>query len=465
MNYGCGSTGIPKRRNRRQRKQPPLRRQQRDPRPPVPRDCRRHHDARAGTTFNHHNGRPGPNSRDPLLMHQDLLNNMSHECPSEWIDVRVGGRFRHTPPGAQQDPAYHFIRLAKFLGPSCCRAHSQATGAQITPIMHYCYQLQFTCMYEGFQRQLPLPAPTLATAAATPIRPLPLEPTSAACLSLVILVCMGGMIHLLDCWLKGCMHRHKYCTRICPGTYRRREGPSPHKRVLAIVRRRMGQPEPSSVSCTLAMARRKSDTHWKPHLGRTLSIVCLLLFWGAQCVQADPLQHHNHPSPTATPLPRGQIITSHGVSAMQTTACKKRSFRRAQARALRHGETMYRGRLHTPASLSLHRLAHQANPRPARTLSVDPSTRQAYIRVLSWNCGGLHSARYTETLTWLADIRPHTPIDIVCLQETKWRDSSEFSNATWHCVHSGSGAAQAGILFLIHKSLITQDSIRFNHIQ
>ena len=108
-------------------------------------------------------------------------------------------------------------------------------------------------------------------------------------------------------------------------------------------------------------------------------------------------------------------------------------------------------------------LAHSHLPSPSLS-PQNPDAPDPYIRIITWNCGGLNSVRFTETLAWLASIRSHTPVDIVCLQETKWRDSAEFSSDDWNCVHSGSGESQAGILFLVHKSLAPQSQLRFNHL-
>ena len=75
---------------------------------------------------------------------------------------------------------------------------------------------------------------------------------------------------------------------------------------------------------------------------------------------------------------------------------------------------------------------------------------------------------YQEVLAWLRDeeSRGH-PVDVLCLQETAWKEDFEYitattseSDAQWHAIHAG-GPAKTGILILIRRALLPAASIRY----
>ena len=125
------------------------------------------------------------------------------------------------------------------------------------------------------------------------------------------------------------------------------------------------------------------------------------------------------------------------------SASSKRSFKRAQRRAIRDGIARYKGKMHTPDSLALKYVGQAAPRRPPS----QPCHQQGALRCVWWNAGGLHAGRYQELLGWL-DSQTTDPIHTVCIQEAHWADWAEYSSSNWMCIHSGIGSSQAGILFL-----------------
>ena len=126
------------------------------------------------------------------------------------------------------------------------------------------------------------------------------------------------------------------------------------------------------------------------------------------------------------------------------TRCVKRSFKRACARALTQGTTMYRGRVlrarEIPPSLQCSRPS-QPNRSPVR------QARHRGLRIFCWNAGGLGGGLYPELLTFLTDSR----YDAAIVLESKWQENMEVTTGPWSCLHSGCKTRkQAGILILIH---------------
>ena len=183
------------------------------------------------------------------------------------------------------------------------------------------------------------------------------------------------------------------------------------------------------------------------------------------CSLVVPTSSHR-PSPLLPAASREPVqpeLVAHGHRIAQLTPARKRAFRRAQIRAMQQGSTRYRGQQHDLRSLSALRLrpAHRP-PEHSRTDARPSLVRSSQVHFVSWNSGGLHAARFTELLARLhdRDAHPeHTP-KIVCVQETKWSQSSEFTSGQWRCIHSGMGDSSGGVLFMIHASLARTDQIR-----
>ena len=107
-----------------------------------------------------------------------------------------------------------------------------------------------------------------------------------------------------------------------------------------------------------------------------------------------------------------------------------------------------------------------STPGPPRRLQQCRPARR--LRVVSYNCGGLSATLYQELVAWLkAEETRGAPVDVLCIQETAWKEDFEFRTATnhplepqWHAIHAG-GPARTGILCLIRSSLLRADQIRY----
>ena len=180
-----------------------------------------------------------------------------------------------------------------------------------------------------------------------------------------------------------------------------------------------------------------------PALSRSLGTLCPLLHCGVTTA-APTAPAGVVPSPTAT---------------VRTLPCKrayKRAVQRAQASP--YQGTYYRGQW-----CSLHTLNQQYTSSPGVPRSHLPKSSPpgasydrsvARLRVASYNIGGLSQDAYAELMHFLAeqdaDTRPH----IVLLQETHWKDPSEYTTDLWHVVSTPSQpAASGGVAILVSSSL------------
>ena len=128
---------------------------------------------------------------------------------------------------------------------------------------------------------------------------------------------------------------------------------------------------------------------------------------------------------------------------------------------MRDGVAAYRGRIHDPQSLSLQYIGKDPTARkPASTSSRPDNT----LRVVTWNCGGLHQVRYAELLAWLDEQDSFDPVHVMCIQETHWPYHAEYSSGSRQFVHSSSGTASGGVLFIIHNSLTHNSAIRYAEV-
>ena len=92
------------------------------------------------------------------------------------------------------------------------------------------------------------------------------------------------------------------------------------------------------------------------------------------------------------------------------------------------------------------------HPRP----EAPKRRRNRRLKVLSYNCGGLTSALYTELLVWL---KLHQP-DIVFLQETHWSEDRTYTTDDWHVISSGCSVHHSGVMILLARNSFPQPCIR-----
>ena len=147
---------------------------------------------------------------------------------------------------------------------------------------------------------------------------------------------------------------------------------------------------------------------------------------------------------------------------------KKRSMKRAYARACRDGVCWYKGRPYTPADFP--KTLQNISTGTDLPKALKPSGRcdlQRYnqqhsskrrIQILSWNVGGLSQARLDEVRVWAMEQQ----IGIIALVETRWPWVSEWEDDKFLYVHSGKpGDRSSGILTMIAKWLCPSSNLRW----
>ena len=154
---------------------------------------------------------------------------------------------------------------------------------------------------------------------------------------------------------------------------------------------------------------------------------------------------------------------------------RKRSWRRAQNRAVQNGSTMYRGRKLTKQSVLSQRCQTSLNDNAKGFDTVHhnhgrgPSTkpkpgqqqRASRVRVFNWNAGGLSGDVFESIQLFLEQSK----IEIATIQETHWHFSSEWSTHAFYCIHSGcSKKGVGGCLTMISHKLCSSGKLRFQEI-
>ena len=138
-----------------------------------------------------------------------------------------------------------------------------------------------------------------------------------------------------------------------------------------------------------------------------------------------------------------------------TRPVRKRAFIRAQNRAARHGEAIYRGRRMTATQMGVQPLNNATPKRDHRSTSCPKNA----FRYLSWNAGGLTMEKYQELKHWL-NTNEAASFHLICIQETQWSSDSEYEFGNWSVIHSGSGSRSGGLLCIIHRSLAAPAQIK-----
>lgn len=152
--------------------------------------------------------------------------------------------------------------------------------------------------------------------------------------------------------------------------------------------------------------------------------------------------------------PRQEYAPSHPI--------RKRSYKRAIKRVQLHGFTWYQGQL-----LTSQHLPTPCHERPEVTSAPLPTTRNIRRRhshgcrysCLTWNIGGLSRESWDSFNEWLT----LQDIDIILLQESHWKHTSDWLQGRYFCLHSG-GNSHSGVLTMIAKSFCPADCISWADI-
>ena len=388
--------------------------------------------------------RPGPKSRgarthlpgSPLEVSFLQQSSSNFYVTSPCVDVRVGGNLGRSPPEAAPLGPQHTSLEAKLNDPSSLLLDALQVGVPGTQPLHVVSQSfnlpahfltrrRFRSFFSMAANLLPAQACWLAFVCAI---------ASLICRILALVRTRWGRRHWL--WR---------VVRVCPGIYRR-------KRCFSTILRGC-LPVRICGQCTTRPAVHKqarmpqTQIAPRPFSPRLLFWVAIVLM--VRLATAAPMD----PRQDTRTLP---ILRAYGQQAQQVTASCKRSFKRAQCRALRDGSTSYKGRLHTPSSLGLRGI----RPHRSQTVNSAPASTSS-LRFVTWNAGGLNALRYTELLGWLQQEREAgRPVHVMCVQETKWPYNAEYSHQHWFFVHSGMSQAQGGILFVVSRDIATPSQIR-----
>ena len=416
-------------------------------------------------------GRPGPKSR-ANDGHASRLH-LEHSCVGHLAvsrtphsrlacrvgDTRVGGSSGRCPPEALKPCPQNFTKIAKHNDPffrTFCRQYVCPLLTLPTSLMgwfptfiEFHPTITSTRHYLGASscvHQATLRADVRRSSAGA-------DPQASA-LSLSVLLSM----HVLLGIHRQTPPRPWTCTRCRPGSYRRRPG----------------------AFCRRALPSRRSDTAERGFDGpvampqhvtagptpRTIKQTCRCIWFFSILGRGASMQNTGtrgvdlkpHQPTLRTQPPQ---IAAYGHLAARLSTARKRSFKRAQLRVMRDGETMYRGRRHTADSLSLRYIGQRpVHPRQPATPPPPPNS----LRVITWNCGGLHSSRYAELMAWLNSSQAD-PVHVVMLQECHWPQSTEFHSDNWFHIYSGSGASQAGVMIIVNRSIAQPHQIRFAELQ
>ena len=400
-------------------------------------------------------GRPGPNAGGSMLF---AAHTWHHNTSQHATDTRVGGSQGRSPPEAPSTCLSECTAQAKLFDPNIPDASLNRLGALGPALVNV---LSFACLFYWFhcslgRQPLPLLRLWLVLIASMLQCTEQLPETSFA----QTLTCLAlGFLGQLGVWIQ---HKTQhpiisfFPTRMFPGCIRRRPG------ALRMPLLRAGsaasqQADHQDQSAFRLQGRSQHQPQRPPKPPYSLWLYLLL-----QCLvigtKASPstCAHSLDAITLGQTSPPRSVLRAHGAFAQQLSMSRKRSFKRAQTRALRDGVTTYKGRQHTPGSLSL-KYVGLAPPRHLKPPMPNPEC----LRFLTWNAGGLHAARYAETLAWLeCEREAGRPAQILCIQESKWPRDCEYSTGRWHVVHSGSGSALGGVVFFICRTLVAAQQLK-----
>ncbi|CAE7327722.1 unnamed protein product [Symbiodinium sp. CCMP2592] len=207
--------------------------------------------------------------------------------------------------------------------------------------------------------------------------------------------------------------------------------------------------------------------HYGRHISKLLLVLCIMVqFTMTSGVRVCASSTRYAPGASSmlpsTSQSAGDVKHGDGVANVsgKWQPARQRAYRRALARAQKSpaGGVMYRG----------HWLTGRADLKDRADTKVSHTATEAgpTIDVLSWNCGGLTSARYAELKQWLHMQTPQARPGITIIQETFWKSSSEWEDELFSYVHSGTNRnKEGGLLVIISKQVCQSNLIRYDEIQ
>ena len=137
---------------------------------------------------------------------------------------------------------------------------------------------------------------------------------------------------------------------------------------------------------------------------------------------------------------------------------KKRSLRRAYARAQIEGFSMYKGKVLLAPS------AQQKQQAPKVTISGTPSKshlKSSRFSLMSWNIGGMSTEKYDQVVYWLGK----NSVQVALLQETHWYQTAEWTCDMYHVIHTSSGKTKSGGLMCLVSTSWKKDQISWRVLE
>ena len=149
-------------------------------------------------------------------------------------------------------------------------------------------------------------------------------------------------------------------------------------------------------------------------------------------------------------------------------AHRKKAYLKAVKRATLHGVTWYRGQYLTATQLGVKSLSlpppqadSPTQPPGLQTVEVRPNRqppsafRQGRLTYLSWNIGRLTLIKWDLFRSWLH----RQTVDCVCLQDTGWDFTGEWTDQDYAYIHAGATHHRGGLLTVVKLRFCSVDSI------
>ena len=359
-------------------------------------------------------------------------------------DVRVRGSAGRRPLGACKVAPRLRRHLGEAVRPPGHIVHGEAIGHLAAHLQHVKYvdPQTSTSFFRSQELALPLPAQAILAHAESAQLPADCKHAYHSCHSSYwvsgICTVLVSLVACRVCLTYRNTSTRWFVTRVCPGQYRRRPGRLIHPRTPP---ERLQLPPQGTGS--RSPQRRTPSTIYRFRCFRLWFLLAWLTSIGPSEGYRTPPSSRPNPMPSASSC----NVRAYGALARQLSFARKRSFKRAQLRAMRDRVAAYRGRIHDPQSLSLQYIGKDPQARKPASTSPRPANT---LRVVTWNCGGLHQVRYAELLAWLDEQDSLDPVHVMCIQETHWPYHAEYSSGSRQFVHSSSGTASGGVLNVHH---------------
>ena len=107
-------------------------------------------------------------------------------------------------------------------------------------------------------------------------------------------------------------------------------------------------------------------------------------------------------------------------------------------------------------------------PRPGTFRAWQRNPQVLDLNIISWNSSGLSAAVLPEFLLWLDQLPQESRPNIVLIQESHWRFTSEYRHGNWLAYHNGvsegSTDRYAGLLTLIRVPGVSAEQVRVHNV-